>query len=154
MAHSYDRIIIHLVWGTKYFQPFLIPTSVSAICAYINGILTNLGCKVYRINAMYDHIHIVCTLPRTKSVAQIVERAKTDSTKWIKLNFRDFQAFRWQTGYGVFSVDHYALDRTINYVERQQAHHLKQPKYQQYEKQLMELLDYYGVDFEMAFFLK
>lgn len=103
---------------------------------------------------MYDHVHIICTLPRTVAAANLVERMKTQSSKWIKFTYPGMSQFAWQPGYAVFSLDHHSLQRTINYVDRQQEHHLQQEKYKVYEAQLRELLEYYRVDYDEDYFLK
>lgn len=46
MAHSFDRMIVHIVWATKYREPFLIPMVVEAICAYLAGTLQQFKSEV------------------------------------------------------------------------------------------------------------
>jgi hypothetical protein len=41
------------------------------------------------------------------------------------LTFPDLDAFRWQDGYGAFTVSKSALPATITYVEQQRERHLK-----------------------------
>lgn len=52
-----------------------------------------------------------------------MEELKTSSAKWVKRIGSEFADFRWQAGYGAFSVCQSRLDATIRYVERQAEHH-------------------------------
>ena len=47
------------------------------------GIARNLECPAILINGVEDHVHLLVGLSRTKTTAQLVERLKTDSTKWL-----------------------------------------------------------------------
>ena len=42
------------------------------------------------------------SLGRVIKVADLVEEAKTESSKWIKTKGREFRNFHWQRGYGAF----------------------------------------------------
>jgi len=64
------------------------------------GILARNSCA----SGGADHVHIVTTLPRTLSQAQLVEQIKKASSKWIKELDARYRGFFWQRGYGVFSV--------------------------------------------------
>src|SRR5213593_1731507 len=45
-------------------------------------------------------IHIVTTLPRTLSQAELIEQIKKISSKWIKTIDTRYRGFLWQRGYG------------------------------------------------------
>jgi len=52
--------------------------------AYLATICRDLGADFVQVGGVADHVHIVTTLPRTLSQAQIVEELKTALSKWIK----------------------------------------------------------------------
>ena len=54
------------------------------------------------VGGVTDHIHIVTTLFRTVSQANLVEQIKKASSKWIKALDARYRGFFWQRGYGVF----------------------------------------------------
>ncbi len=57
------------------------------------GVLQNIGCEPILINGVEDHVHILCNLLRTVSIAQLIEEVKTEPSKWIKKlgpGLRDF----------------------------------------------------------------
>jgi REP element-mobilizing transposase RayT len=51
-----------------------------------------------------NNVHILCTLPKTMSIADLTEEVKKSSSKWIKTKGVHYQNFYWQDGYGGFSV--------------------------------------------------
>jgi putative transposase len=51
---------------------------------YLATICRDLGADFVRVGGVADHVHIVTTLPRTLSQAQLIEKIKKLSSKWIK----------------------------------------------------------------------
>jgi REP element-mobilizing transposase RayT len=80
-----------------------------------------LGSYTKEIYANPDHIHILCTLPRTVAIAELVNKVKSNSSRWIKS--KGIESFRWQDGYGVFSVGESEVDKIQNYIRFQPQHH-------------------------------
>jgi len=70
---------------------------LATICRY-------LGADFVHVGGVSDHVHIVTTLPRTLSAAQLIEQIKKTSSKWIKELDARYRGFFWQRGYGAFSV--------------------------------------------------
>jgi REP element-mobilizing transposase RayT len=52
--------------------------------AYLATVCRDLGADLVRVGGVADHVHIVTTLPRTVSQAQLIEETKKASSKWIK----------------------------------------------------------------------
>jgi len=69
-----------------------------------------------------DHVHIVTTLPRTVSQAQLIEQIKKASSKWIKTLDARYRGFSWQSGYGAFSVSPSQLEIVVQYIKTQPGH--------------------------------
>ncbi len=75
------------------------------------------------IGGTFDHVHIIHTLPRTMSIAKVLESVKSLSTKGMKKDGFFPNDFHWQDGYSCFSVDYRKLDGLISYVQNQKRHH-------------------------------
>jgi len=73
-----------------------------------------------------DHVHLAVRLPRTLTVADLVQELKTASSKWIKSRAGIPTDFAWQKGYGAFSLGISQKDELIRYIDRQEEHHRKQ----------------------------
>jgi putative transposase len=70
-------------------------------------------------------VHLLVSLGRTVSVADMVRLIKSNSSGWVhdELQLRDFQ---WQTGYGAFAVSYSNIDAVKTYFANQETHHLAQ----------------------------
>jgi REP element-mobilizing transposase RayT len=66
--------------------------------AYLATVCRDLGVDFVQVGGVSDHVHIVTTLPRTLSKAQLVEQIKKTSSKWIKELNASYRGFFWQQG--------------------------------------------------------
>ena len=48
------------------------------------GVLQAIGCEPILIGGVEDHVHILCNLSRTITIAGLVEEAKKSPSKWMK----------------------------------------------------------------------
>ena len=112
--------------------------------AYLATVCRDLGANFVHIGGVSDHVHIVTTLPRTVSQAQMIEQIKKASSKWIKALDDRYSHFFWQRGYGAFSVSPSQLDAALQYVETQQEHH----RTRTFQEEYRQLLCRHGVDFD------
>ena len=124
MPQSLARVVLHVVFSTKGRIPFLKDADVrTELHAYMAGILQNIGCEPVVINGVEDHMHVLCNLSRTTTIADLVEEAKKSSSRWIKTKGAAYQDFQWQAGYGAFSVSQSNVEQVRLYVENQEEHH-------------------------------
>ncbi len=126
MPQSLARVVLHLVFSTKNRVPFLKDPGVRAgLHAYMAGVLQNIGCEPILINGVEDHVHILCNLSRTITIADLVEEAKKNPSKWMKEQGSAYRDFFWQTGYGSFSVSQSNVEQVRAYIGTQEEHHRK-----------------------------
>jgi putative transposase len=84
MPQSLSKVIVHIIFSTKDREPWLGSDIRPRMHAYLATICRDLGAELVRVGAVADHVHIVTTLPRTVSQAQLIEEIKKASSKWIK----------------------------------------------------------------------
>jgi REP-associated tyrosine transposase len=96
------------------------------------------------INGTADHVHILCTLPRSIALAKLLEEVKKSSSKWIKTKGPTFQEFGWQNGYGAFSIGQSGVAQAKRYIAGQKEHH----HHQTFQDEFRELLDRYGIEYD------
>ena len=125
MPQSLARLCVHLVFSTKHREPCLHDRVRPDLHAYMATVLKNLGCPALIINSVEDHVHILLDLGRTVSVSAAVEDVKKSSSKWIKTQGDEFNAFAWQAGYGAFAVSESNVPTVRQYIEHQAEHHRK-----------------------------
>ena len=107
-------------------------------------VLRDLRCVVVDVGGFEDHVHLLFSLPRTASIATIVEKSKTGTTAWIRRKWPHLRTFAWQAGYGSFSVGSEEYSRVLSYVRNQEEHHKKVSFKEEYLKMLKE----HGVEYD------
>jgi len=144
MAQSLSSILIHLIFSTKNREPFITPIIETELHPYIATIFRELKSPSLTINGTSDHLHIIFSLGRVITVADIVEEAKTGSSKWIKTKGREFRNFHWQKGYGAFSIGQSNVMALKRYILGQKAHHRRLT----FQDEYREFLKLYEVDYD------
>src|SRR6266700_438376 len=116
MANTYTSLHYHILFSTKDGEPWLTMDIEERVWSYLAGIARQYGMTALRIGGLEDHLHLVLGLPPMLSVSRAVQMLKGNSSRWISLTFPELEAFRWQDGYGAFTVSASALSATITYV--------------------------------------
>ena len=123
MPDSYARIILHTTFSTRYRKPMITERVEPLIFKTIKRQLFRFGSTTMAINGVVDHIHIVHTLPRTVTVAKLIQEAKKWSAANVNKEIGSTKMFSWQDGYATFSVNYQEVDAAIAYVQNQKIHH-------------------------------
>lgn len=112
--------------------------------AYLATICRDLDADLVWVGGVADHVYILSSLPRTLSQAELIERIKKTSSKWIKAVDVRYRGFFWQRGYGAFSVSPSQLDSVLEYVRQQEEHHRKRT----FQEEYREFLRKHNVEFD------
>ena len=144
MSQSYVQFYTHIVFHTKNNKKFIREEIEDELYSYMGGILRNYKSIPIQIGGTSDHVHMLCTLPKTMTPADLVEEVKKSSSKWIKTKGPRYSNFYWQDGYGGFSVGWSQVDTVKNYIRNQKQHHRKVQFIDEYKS----LLDEYGISYE------
>lgn len=144
MSQSYVQLYVHVVFHTKNNVKSILQDSEDELYSYLGGILRNLKSIPFQIGGTSDHIHILCTLPKTMSLADLMEEVKKSSSRWIKSKGLAYDNFYWQDGYGGFSVGWSQVNHVRNYIKGQKEHHKKVAFIDEYKS----LFDENGIGYE------
>jgi REP element-mobilizing transposase RayT len=91
-----------------------------------------------------DHVHLAIKFSRTVTIAALVEKLKTTTSKWMKTQSAGLLKFAWQRGYGVFSVSPSDIDALLRYIDTQEEHH----KTRTFQDEYRAFLKRYHVEFD------
>ncbi|MEO7098524.1 MAG: IS200/IS605 family transposase [Luteolibacter sp.] len=144
MSQSLARILLHIVFSTKDREPRLDAAIRPGVFAYLAEVGRDMGCEVYRVGGMPDHVHLAIQLPRTVTVSDFVRKVKATSSAWIKKQNPSHAGFSWQAGYGVFSLGASQLQVLTRYIDRQEEHH----RARGFKEEYREFLAKYGVEYD------
>ncbi|MFZ0389530.1 MAG: IS200/IS605 family transposase [Calditrichia bacterium] len=123
MAHSYTNILVHYIFSTKNREKIITDELQKRLWPYMGGIARENNMKALVIGGVEDHVHLLISIPPTLSIAKAIQLIKGGSSKWVHDTFPNLKYFKWQEGYGAFSVSISHIEDTLAYINRQQEHH-------------------------------
>ena len=134
--------IFHVVINT-YRRQMTIPDETSEhLYRYIWSIVKSRGCRLYRINGIGNHIHMLIELSPTMALSDLVRDIKQGSTKWTKQQVYFPQFSGRGKEYGAFSCSGRDKQAIINYIINQREHH----KTRTFEDEYRGLIEAYGLE--------
>jgi len=134
MAHSYNKIWLHVVFATKNRLPLINSEAENKIHAHMRQQLIENGCPVRIINGMADHVHLLFLQNPKMAITDIVKQVKGNTSHWINEQNIIADKFAWQTGYAAYSVSESQLEKVFQYIKNQKEHHTKKTFMQEYNE--------------------
>ena len=127
MPQSLSKVLIHVIFSTRSRQPFLKNRDDRLrVHEFIGGISREQASSPFIVGGTADHVHLLASLGRLVSQAELIKEVKRASSLWIKKELgKPYRLFAWQTGYGVFSISQSQISATRKYIADQEKHHQK-----------------------------
>jgi putative transposase len=145
MAQSLAKVLLHIVFSTKERRPYLRERAMrDEAHSYLGGIVNQSGCQSLVIGGVEDHVHLLCALSRTCTIADLVKELKRGSTLWIRERWPRLNEFSWQSGYGAFSIGASQIEDVRRYIGEQEVHHARVS----FQDEFRLLLGRYGIEFD------
>lgn len=144
MPQSLSQILIHIVFSTKSRDPVLRPDIRERLYPFLGGIARDCGSPMLDRSGVDDHVHLLCSLSRTISVAALVKEIKSRSSTWMKSCGPAYRDFHWQSGYGAFSIGKSQQDDLARYFAKQEKHHTERD----FKSEYRALLKKYGIEYD------
>jgi REP element-mobilizing transposase RayT len=113
----------HIVWTTEERQPSIGRDHVGIIMDAIDEVCEKLGCKIYALSVLPDHLHIAVSIPPRIAVLNWVRDMKIASARAVQKAYPTDDDFVWDKGCGVITFGTQNKDKVIRYVKRQRAIH-------------------------------
>ena len=141
---THTQILYQIVFSTKSREKCMLKSTRDTVFRYIGGILKNKSCKLFIVNGVEDHLHIITHIHPSVGLANLIKDIKISSNSFIKEKslFPNFSG--WQDGYGAFTYSNEALPNLMRYVQGQEAHHA----YINFEDEYISLLEEHGVKYD------
>lgn len=80
-------------------------------------------------------------------MADLMRDVKGETSEWIHDKFPQLWSFKWQAGYGAFSVSASTKAEVVGYNKRQREHHQRVT----FQDEFRRLLDKYEVKYDDAY---
>ena len=138
MRSPYAKLYVHCVWATWDRQPLLTPTVEAPIYAAIAAKCLALRCEALAIGGDLDHVHLLARLAPSLAIAELVQEVKGTSSHLMNHEIAPYREFRWQGSYGAFTVSPNSVQKAVDYIRNQKAHHLERCTFDQWEQCYLE----------------
>ena len=144
MASTLTSILLHIVFSTKNREARITEALEPDLYAYIGGICRNNGSALRGAGGTFDHVHLLVSQAKTISTSDLLQQIKGDSSEWIKTQGAEFAGFRWQEGYGAFSIGESQVGALRRYLAGQKEHH----RTRSFQEEFLALLRKYKVEYD------
>ncbi|HYJ79305.1 MAG TPA: IS200/IS605 family transposase [Longimicrobiaceae bacterium] len=123
MRTPFTQLYLHFVWATWDRHPFLSEPLRSRVYACIQAECGRLGADVIALGGVEDHVHVLVRVPATIAPAELVNQMKGVSSHLVNHEIRPPFFFKWQGGYGAFTITKRDVPAVRDYVNNQERHH-------------------------------
>lgn len=120
-THTY--LYIHTIWSTNGRQKLLSKVVRKVLFPYLMQNGNSKGIQITAVNGYEDHIHCLLKLMPVQSVHEVVKQLKSDAEEWLNSNQILPATFAWGDGYSAYSVSPSTVDKSADYINRQEEYH-------------------------------
>ena len=96
------------------------------------------------IDGVEDHVHLLLSLSTKFLVSKAIQLIKGGSSHWIHTTFPQYHDFKWQEGYGVFSLSRSKIADLDKYIKNQREHH----RIRSFREEFVAFLNEHGIKYD------
>jgi putative transposase len=133
-SKAYTVLYYHFIWKTWERQPLISEMLERPLYRCMEGEVERLGGVVMAIGGTHNHVHLVVQLPAHIAPSRLMQQVKGVSAQFGRDFLGGDQLFRWQHGYGAFSLSRTHLEAAIRYTNHQKIHHATGQLWNEWEK--------------------
>ena len=114
----------HVVWCPKDRRPDLVPPVDRRLKELFNEVATEYGFLVHEMEVMPDHVHLFVAADPTRSVAEIVNRFKGATSRFLRQEFAPLRSrlpTLWSRSYFAATVGAVTEAAVRRYIENQKG---------------------------------
>ena len=141
---THQQLLYHIVFSTSGRRRLLHDGIRDNVFAYMASICKRLEGFALEVNGFYDHTHLLVRIPAKIAVSDFVGKIKANTSKRINDKRGTPRNFRWQDGFGAFTVSRSMKDRVAAYIKNQMEHHAQES----FETEYRTLLAKHEVEYD------
>ncbi len=134
MRAPFTQLYLHCVWATWDRLPLITPLIERAVYAAVLDKCLELKCEGLAIGGMPDHVHLLVRFHTTIAIADLLKEIKGSSSHLVTHKVTPDQLFKWQGGYGAFTIRKSEIPSVQAYIERQKEHHTQNSLWADFEQ--------------------
>lgn len=124
-SHSVSRLVVHIVWVTKYRYHVLKGDVQQRTRDLIVQICNSENVEILKGVVSKDHVHIHIEYPPSLSISTLVKRLKGRTSRILQMEFpqlkkRYWGRHFWAVGYGAWSTGNISDKMVQEYLEHHQ----------------------------------
>lgn len=150
MANTYTQIYIQFVFAVQNRVSLINESWQNDLYKYMTGIVAQQEHKLFSINGIADHVHILISMNPKQAPSDLMYHVKRSSSIWINENKLCPGKFSWQEGFGAFSYGKSQIPTIPNYIENQKKHHMKKSYIEEYRG----FLEAFEIEFDDRYIYK
>jgi putative transposase len=139
MSHTFAHNLVHCVFGTKDRLNQI--KNPEQLWRYVAGLAHAKNIHVVAAGGTSNHLHLLILLPQTITLAKAMQELKANTSRWLR---KTSSTFRWQEGYGAFSVSQSQRVTVMEYIANQEEHH----RTRSFEQEFAAMLEKSGISYD------
>lgn len=143
---SFSCLTYHFVFATKYRKRIISEHFQERLYEYIGGIIRSNKGHLIEIGGVEDHVHILAGLSPALAVSDVIRDVKASSSKWMTEEL-NIERFKWQKGFGAFTVSFDRIASARSYIRNQKEHHEKKT----FQEEYIEFLERPNIEYNPEF---
>lgn len=147
MPKTYTNLLYHIVFSTCERRPLITKDKQPRLYEYVGGIVRGLGGISLAIGGINDHLHLLAKLRPDRALSAVLRDLKANSSGWMHDVFPEIRDFKWQNGYGAFTVSASQVAAVKNYIINQEIHH----RNRSFRDEFVEMLMINEIEFDERF---
>ena len=144
---TFTNLLFHIIYSTKYRKPTIRTEWQDDLYGFIGGIVRDQNGTLLKVGGIEDHVHLLAKLSPTISISDVLQKIKSNSSRWINERADVTRKFEWQSGYAAFSVSESQMPSVHDYIANQAEHHRKKS----FEEEFLAILQKHNIEFDMRY---
>jgi len=123
VREPYSQLYMHLIWSTWDRLPLITEEIQPQIYSCIKAECEALQAEVIALGGIANHVRLLARIPTTVSIGVLARQVKGASSHLVTHHTETQGFFKWQGGYGAFTISKADVPRIRDYILTQEVHH-------------------------------